>query len=141
LTVRGLAVTCRRRRHEAAAFWQPSSAFGVKGRRVRDAKHEEISMKQRLFAAAVMAASGLALAAAPVTAEAKHRVLICKSVKKSANKGTVIGAVAGGLLGNAVSGHGARTEGTVIGAGVGAVAGHQIAKKNAKKKCHYEYRK
>lgn len=83
------------------------------------------------------------LAAAPVVADAKpppHRVLVCKDARKEANKGTVVGAVAGGLIGNAVAGHGSKTEGTVIGAGVGAVAGHEIAKKNAKKKCHYEYR-
>jgi uncharacterized protein YcfJ len=99
-------------------------------------------MRNRLFAAAVFGLAGLSLAAAPVTAEAaKKRVLVCKSVKKSANTGTVIGAVAGGVLGNQIAGRGARTEGTVIGAGVGAVAGHEIAKSNAKKKrCHYEYR-
>ncbi|MDB5425889.1 MAG: hypothetical protein JWQ29_3305, partial [Phenylobacterium sp.] len=51
--------------------------------------------------------------------------------------GTVIGAVAGGLLGNAVSSGGGKTGGTIIGAGAGAVAGHEIAKH---KKCHYEYR-
>ena len=38
-----------------------------------------------------------------------------------------------------MAGHGAKTEGTILGAGVGAVAGHQLAKKNAKKNCHYEY--
>jgi uncharacterized protein YcfJ len=101
-------------------------------------------MRNRLIAMAVMATSGLALAAAPVMADAatKHRVLVCtKDVRKKANNGTLIGAVGGGLVGNAVAGHGARTEGTLIGAGVGAVAGHSIAKSNAKKRrCHYEYR-
>jgi uncharacterized protein YcfJ len=98
-------------------------------------------MRNRLFAAAVFGVASLSLVATPVPAEAKKRVLVCKSVKKSANKGTVIGAVAGGVLGNQLAGNGARTEGTVLGAGVGAVAGHQIAKSNAKKKrCHYEYR-
>src|SRR5689334_12326738 len=99
-------------------------------------------MRNKLFAALVFATASTALVAAPVTAEAKHRVLVCtKSVKKKATIGTLIGAVGGGLLGNAVAGHGAKTEGTVIGAGVGAVAGHSIAKSNAKKRhCHYEYR-
>jgi uncharacterized protein YcfJ len=97
-------------------------------------------MRNRLIAALVFAVSGVALAATPATAE-RHRVLVCKVVRKSANKGTVIGAVSGGVLGNVVAGHGAKTEGTLIGAGVGAVAGHQIAKNNAKKRqCHYEYR-
>ena len=69
---------------------------------------------------------------------ARHRVLVCeKNITKKANNGTLIGAVGGGLLGNAVAGHGSRTGGTLIGAGAGAVAGHEIAKH---KKCHYEYR-
>jgi outer membrane lipoprotein SlyB len=98
-------------------------------------------MRNRLIAAIVFATSSTALVAVPVAAEAKaHRVLVCKNVRKKANNGTLIGAVGGGLLGNAVAGHGARTEGTLIGAGVGAVAGHQIAKSNAKRKCHYVYR-
>src|SRR5436190_24384855 len=98
-------------------------------------------MRNRLIAALVFAVSSTAFVAAPVMAEAKERVLVCKSVKKKANNGTVIGAVSGGVLGNVVAGHGSRTEGTLIGAGVGAVAGHEIAKSNAKKKrCHYVYR-
>ncbi len=97
-------------------------------------------MRNKLIAAAVFGLVSTGLVAAPMPAEAK-RVLVCKDVKKKANKGTVIGAVSGGVLGNVVAGSGNKTEGTLIGAGVGAVAGHQIAKKNAKKrKCHYEYR-
>ena len=97
-------------------------------------------MRNRMLAAVVFSLAGGALVAAPVPAEAK-RVLVCKDVKKKATNGTVIGAVAGGVLGNVVAGGGAKTEGTLIGAGVGAVAGHEIAKNKAKKKrCHYEYR-
>lgn len=44
--------------------------------------------------------------------------------------GTVIGAIAGGLLGNAVSRGGGRTGGTVIGAVGGAVVGNQLARQN-----------
>ena len=40
--------------------------------------------------------------------------------------GLVIGGVAGGLLGNAVAGHGDKTLGTVLGAGAGALAGRAI---------------
>ena len=90
---------------------------------------------------------GLSLAATGASAQPhsqhqKHKVLVCKDVKKSANKGTVIGAVGGGVLGNVVAGHGNKTAGTLVGAGVGAVAGHEVAKHNAKKnqECHYEYR-
>lgn len=97
-------------------------------------------MRNKLIAAATLVLAGVSFAAAPIAAEAQQRrVLVCEKSKKKINNGTVIGAVAGGLLGNTVAGHGARTEGTVIGAGVGAVAGHEIAKKKAKK-CHYVYR-
>lgn len=98
-------------------------------------------MLTKFVAAVVIAASSLALAAAPLIAEAKpQRVLVCKNVKKKATNGAIIGAVGGGLLGHTVAGSGNKTGGTLIGAGVGAVAGHEIAKSNAKKKCHYEYR-
>ena len=40
--------------------------------------------------------------------------------------GTIIGAIAGGLLGNAAAGRGNRGAGTVIGAGAGALAGRAI---------------
>lgn len=41
--------------------------------------------------------------------------------------GTIVGAIAGGLLGREVTGrYGDRTMGTIIGAGVGAVAGRAI---------------
>ena len=40
--------------------------------------------------------------------------------------GTILGAIAGGLLGNAVSGYGDRIAGTVVGAGAGALAGRAI---------------
>ncbi len=100
-------------------------------------------MRNKIIATAFMGLSAVSMAAIPVAAEAQgRRVLVCDSVKKKSNTGTVVGAVAGGLLGNAVAGNGARTEGTVLGAGVGAVVGHQVAKKNAKKKqnCRYVYR-
>jgi len=40
--------------------------------------------------------------------------------------GTIIGAIAGGLLGNEVAGRGDKTEGTIIGGAVGALAGRAI---------------
>jgi hypothetical protein len=42
--------------------------------------------------------------------------------------GTIIGAIAGGLLGNAAAGYGNRAEGTIIGGGVGALAGSAIGR-------------
>ncbi|MDJ0278720.1 glycine zipper 2TM domain-containing protein [Sphingomonas sp. 2R-10] len=49
--------------------------------------------------------------------------------------GTVIGAIAGGLLGNTVAGRGDRLLGTIIGGGVGAVAGRAIDKADAPRYC------
>lgn len=42
--------------------------------------------------------------------------------------GTILGAIAGGLLGNAVAGYGNRGAGTIIGGGFGALAGNAIAR-------------
>jgi uncharacterized protein YcfJ len=56
---------------------------------------------------------------------------ICKQERREAgNKGTVTGAIVGGVLGAAVASKGVKTEGAVLGGTVGAVAGNQIAKKN-----------
>ena len=106
---------------------------------------KETILRSKFMATLTLALSAAAVAAAPMAAEAAthtKKVWVCKDVRHEANKGTAIGAVTGGLLGNVVAGHGNKTEGTILGAGVGAVAGHQLAKKNAKKNnCHYEYRK
>ena len=42
--------------------------------------------------------------------------------------GTVVGAGAGGVLGNVIAGRGDKTEGSIIGAIVGAVIGNQVSK-------------
>lgn len=101
-------------------------------------------MRSKTIASATLILSTLAASAAPIAANAqpphRHRVLVCGASQHAKNTGTVVGAVAGGLLGNAVSSGGGRTGGTLIGAGVGAVAGHEIAKSNGKQHCHYEYR-
>jgi uncharacterized protein YcfJ len=54
-----------------------------------------------------------------------------KDCRRAANKGTAIGAIGGGVVGN-VAGH--STTSTLLGVGVGAVAGHQIAKSNCKRR-------
>ncbi len=46
--------------------------------------------------------------------------------RSSANTGTVLGAIGGGIIGNQMAGRGSRGLGTVLGAGGGAVIGHQI---------------
>ena len=102
-------------------------------------------MRNKLIAHATLVLSALSVAAAPMVAEAQthrgHRVLVCGASRHAKNTGTVVGAVTGGLIGNAVSHGGGRTGGTIIGAGVGAVAGHEIAKSNGKRNCHYEWRR
>ena len=55
--------------------------------------------------------------------------------RHKANNGTVVGAVAGGVLGNVLF-RGSRTAGTLGGAAVGGVAGHSIASHNARKDCY-----
>jgi uncharacterized protein YcfJ len=107
-------------------------------------------LRIKLIGPAGLAAATLALAAvplAPTAAQARtehhphrHKVLVCGASQHARNTGTVVGAVAGGLLGNSLAHGGGRTGGTLIGAGVGAVAGHQIAKNNGKHHCHYEWR-
>jgi len=42
--------------------------------------------------------------------------------------GAVVGAIAGGLLGNGIAGRGDRTAGTLLGAAGGALAGNAIAR-------------
>jgi len=102
-------------------------------------------LRNKLIASATLALAGLSLSAAPLVAQAQpphtHRVLVCGASRHARNTGTAVGAVTGGLLGNAVSHHGGKLGGTLIGAGVGAVAGHQIAKHNGREHCHYEYRR
>lgn len=49
--------------------------------------------------------------------------------------GTVVGAIAGGLLGNTVAGRGDRLLGTVLGAGAGALAGRAIDRSDDPRYC------
>ena len=49
--------------------------------------------------------------------------------------GTVIGAIAGGLLGNAVAGRGDKTLGTVVGAVGGGLAGRAIDRSDNPRRC------
>lgn len=67
----------------------------------------------------MIAGAALAVAALPAVSEAA-----CPK----RTTGTVVGAVAGGLLGNAIAGHGSRTEGTLLGAAAGGFAGNQLTK-------------
>ena len=46
----------------------------------------------------------------------------------SGTGGTILGAIAGGLLGDAAAGRGDRGAGAIVGAGVGALAGRAVAR-------------
>jgi hypothetical protein len=75
-------------------------------------------------------ASGLAmLIAAPSIASAQQTY--CERANSSnRTAGTVIGGVAGALLGSAIAGNSSNTAGTVAGGIAGAVVGNQLAKRN-----------
>jgi uncharacterized protein YcfJ len=96
-------------------------------------------LMRRIVIAAGALSSALSLTAAPGTAAAyvhrHHHGYVYRSSyrsnceaehHRSANTGTVIGAVGGGIIGSQLAAPGSRTLGTVLGAGGGAVVGHQI---------------
>jgi hypothetical protein len=49
--------------------------------------------------------------------------------------GTIVGAIAGGLIGNSVAGRGDRTLGAILGAGAGALAGRAIDRSDNPRYC------
>jgi outer membrane lipoprotein SlyB len=107
--------------------------------RVDNPTKETETLRTQLIAAATLALTAATVAATPVLAQPhRHKVLVC--THSNHTTGTVVGAVAGGLLGNTLAHGGGKTGGTLIGAGAGAVAGHEIAKHNDHKHCHYEWR-
>jgi hypothetical protein len=70
-------------------------------------------------------AAGIAVALIPSLAMAQET---CE--QRSANRaaGTILGAIGGALLGNAVASHGGKTGGTIIGGVAGAAVGSNVAK-------------
>jgi hypothetical protein len=60
-----------------------------------------------------------------------HHYNSCAAARhRHARNGTIIGAVGGGLIGNAVT-HGS-VGGTLLGAGAGAVAGHEVGRTSSR---------
>ena len=51
----------------------------------------------------------------------------------SGSTGTILGAIAGGLLGREIAGRGDRTVGAIIGAGAGALAGRAIDRSDCRR--------
>jgi hypothetical protein len=75
----------------------------------------------------LLAASFAAIAAIPAVSQAQSTA--CQREARSDRAaGTIVGGVAGALLGSAIAGNSSNTEGTIIGGVAGAIAGNQIAK-------------
>ena len=88
------------------------------------------------IASAAVLSTGLIVTAAavPQTASA-YTHYVCKYEQKhDEHVGTVLGAVAGGLLGNSISGHN-RGLGTVAGAVAGGVVGSKMGHDHGKSVC------
>jgi uncharacterized protein YcfJ len=99
-------------------------------------------MRGRSIILAMAAVTCLGLSAASAFGEDRpRRVLVCESTRPSTTRGVAVGAVAGGVMGNAVAGRGNRTAGTVVGAGLGGLAGQGIARSQNQnnQQCRYEY--
>ncbi|MDC7684694.1 glycine zipper 2TM domain-containing protein [Asticcacaulis sp. BYS171W] len=83
------------------------------------------------FGLAVMAAA--LMVSAPASAQGRYDGFCYEKEQNTKTKGTIIGAVAGGALGNVVAGKGNKTEGTVAGAVVGGIIGNQIGEHEKEK--------
>ncbi len=88
-------------------------------------------------AAAVAVSAGLVLGAAGVAGQAAaYTHYVCKYEQKhDEHVGTAVGAITGGLIGNAVSGHHSKGLGTVVGALGGAAIGSKMGHDKGKKDC------
>lgn len=112
--------------------------------------------------AVIMVGTTASLAATKFTVDAKvlsaepryemvytdEPVEICDRVtgyKDNSGVGTVVGGVAGGVIGHELAGKGNRTEGAIIGGVVGAIVGNQVGQNNSgyqtREHCHVEYRR
>jgi uncharacterized protein YcfJ len=83
-------------------------------------------MPRTALVAGLVAALAIPSLAAPVSASA--RTYCEQRAHDRRVGGTILGAVAGGLLGNAVAHGGGKTGGTLLGAGAGAVIGNNLAR-------------
>ncbi len=88
---------------------------------------------------AALAAAGAGLVVsvvAPQIASAGYTHYVCKYEQKhDEHVGTAVGAVAGGVIGSNLAGHGSKTTGTVLGALAGAAIGSKMGHSQGKKDC------
>jgi hypothetical protein len=101
-----------------------------------------MTRRYRLVSAAAIIAAGLATARPALAQDYYWSGDICHAAQKhEARKGTAIGAVAGGVLGAAVTKN--RAAGALIGGSAGALIGHSVGKSQVQ--CiayppHYQHR-
>ncbi|UDF04582.1 glycine zipper 2TM domain-containing protein [Asticcacaulis sp. AND118] len=91
----------------------------------------------KMIIGGLAASLALGMAAAPASAQ-RYDGFCYHKQQNTKTKGTVIGAVAGGVLGNVVAGKGNKTEGTVLGAVIGGAIGNQVGeevKENKVEQC------
>ena len=89
-------------------------------------------------AAMAAAATGLVLGllATPQIAAAGYTHYVCKYEQKhDEHVGTAVGAVAGGVIGSNLAGHGSKGVGTVLGALGGAAIGSKMGHSKGKSDC------
>src|SRR5258706_11955447 len=85
-------------------------------------------MPRTALVVGLVAALAIPSLAAPISAQA---ATYCEQRSHDRKVGgTILGAVAGGLIGNAVSRGGGKTGGTLLGAGAGAAIGNNMARIN-----------
>ena len=88
--------------------------------------------------ALIAASSLLALTSLPLAPAAVAQVRACEQHNNQMT-GTVVGAIGGALLGNAIAGHGDKKTGAIVGALGGAIIGNQIGKSSGKADCNHAY--
>ncbi|MFO1015589.1 MAG: glycine zipper 2TM domain-containing protein [Caulobacteraceae bacterium] len=89
----------------------------------------------KMATAAALAASTLAVPQYAAAQDSRNYGSgdVCRHDRnQAANRGTVIGAVAGGIIGSQAAGRGNRTEGTILGAVVGGAAGNAIGRNSVR---------
>ncbi|MGA9658786.1 MAG: glycine zipper 2TM domain-containing protein [Asticcacaulis sp.] len=90
---------------------------------------------------AILALGGLSLiagASLPLTAEARTTYRCEYQKDKSSKEGTVVGAVAGGLIGGSLADTHNKGLGTVVGAVAGGVVGNKVGRNQGKRRCQDE---
>ncbi|HEV7692883.1 MAG TPA: glycine zipper 2TM domain-containing protein [Hyphomonadaceae bacterium] len=88
--------------------------------------------------ALIAASSFLALGSVTLAPVASAQVQACEQ-HNNQTAGTVVGAIGGAILGNAVAGHGDKKTGAIVGALGGALIGNQIGKNSGKVDCNHAY--